>query len=106
MSVIHLDKKNFEEIVSSKTPVVIDFWAPWCGPCQMMGPVFEELAEEFKGKLQFAKVNVDEEIELASKFEVQGIPTLIVLKNKKEVERIVGFNPKATLKAKIDSILK
>ena len=105
MSVIHLSEENFEKVIESKTPVVIDFWAPWCGPCQMMGPVFEELSSEFKGKLQFAKVNVDDESIIASKFGIQGIPSLVVLKNGEEIGRIVGFNPKETLKHKLNSFL-
>ncbi|MAG39467.1 thioredoxin [Candidatus Pacearchaeota archaeon] len=103
MSVKELNKENAQETLStSGKPVVVDFWAPWCGPCKMMGPVFEKMSEEFGGKAVFAKINVDESQELAVPYGVQGIPTIIILKDGKEVERIVGFNPDL-LKEKINS---
>lgn len=107
MSTIKIDEKNFEkEIVKADNPVIIDFWAGWCGPCQMMGPVFEELSNEYEGKMAFAKINTDEESALASQFQIQGIPCLIVTKNGKEIDRITGFAPKDALKEKIDKILE
>jgi len=106
MTVIHLDEDNFEEEVrESAIPVVVDFWAPWCGPCQMMGPIFESVSADFAGKVKFAKLNVDELPEHASSFGVQGIPTLVVLKKNKEVGRIVGLLAKDALKQKIQSFL-
>ena len=102
----HVNNETFEkEVVQSDIPVIVDFWAAWCGPCQMMGPVFEELAGEYEDKLKFVKVSTEEAPEIAQKYGVQGIPSLIVMKNGEEVERIVGFNPKDALKQKIDSIL-
>ena len=106
MSLTHLDSSNFDkEVKKSKTPVIIDFWAPWCGPCQMMGPTFEELSNEYGGKLKFAKLNTDEQSEIANQFGIQGIPSLSILNKGKEVDRIVGFAPKEVLKEKIDAIL-
>ena len=94
MSVIHANSKNFEkEVKESDKMVVIDFWAPWCGPCQMMGPVFEELSDEM-ADVKFVKINTDEEPELAGQFRIQGIPCLYFMKNGEEVNRVVGFRPK------------
>jgi thioredoxin 1 len=100
-------EKYKTEVLKSKTPVLVDFYADWCGPCRMLGPVLEELSNDpdFKGNLQFAKINTEEYPELAQENNVQGIPCLIIFKNGKEANRIVGFAPKAVMKAKINSVL-
>lgn len=105
MSVTNLSADNFEEFLEGDLPIVVDFWAGWCGPCQMMGPVFENLSKEFSGKMKFAKVNVDEESSLSSKYGIQGIPCLIVFKKGEEFERIVGYNPEDSLREKLNSLI-
>lgn len=95
MNEIKITKENFEqEVMNSSVPVLIDFWATWCGPCQMIAPVIEEIANEANGELKVGKVNVDEESELASAFRVTSIPMLAVVKDKKVVNTAVGFMPK------------
>jgi len=107
MAITHVTPENFNEVVKqADLPVLVDFWAPWCGPCQMMGPVFEELSDEYAEKLSFAKLNTEDHPDLASQFGIQGIPCLIFMKGGKEVGRIVGFAPKDALKARIDDALK
>ena len=106
MSMIHINQGNFEkEIMKSDAPVIVDFWASWCGPCQMMGPVFEELSKQYKGKLKFAKLNTEEEPELAGMFGIRGIPTLIMVNQGKNIESLVGFRPKNALKTEIERIM-
>lgn len=98
MAEIILTSDNFEtEVIGSEIPVLVDFWAPWCGPCKMLGPVISQIAEENEGKVKVGKVNVDEEDELAERFGVQSIPTIILFKNGEEAARNVGFAPKAKL---------
>ena len=93
--VLNLSQENFEvEVLSSDMPVLVDFWAPWCGPCRMLGPVIEELAEEYAGRAKVCKVNVDDEMELASKFGVTSIPSLFVVKNGEITASKIGFAPK------------
>ncbi len=106
MAIVHITKENFDkEVTNNALPVLIDFWAPWCGPCQMMGPVFEELSDEYTGKIAFVKVNTEETPEFAMPFGIQGIPSLVLAKEGKELDRIVGFAPKEMLKAKIDEMV-
>ena len=94
MSALNINKNNFnEEVLNSEKPVLLDFWAPWCGPCRMVVPLVEEIAEE-RQDIKVGKVNVDEEPELARQFRVMSIPTLVVVKDGKAVKRSVGAKPK------------
>jgi thioredoxin 1 len=98
--------ENFEQVViKSENLVMVDFWATWCGPCKIVAPVVEELAKEYEGKVTFAKVNTDENSDLAGQYQIRGIPTLMFFKGGKTVETVVGAVPKAQLKSKIDALL-
>lgn len=98
MAEITLTAKNFEtEVLNSDKPVLVDFWAVWCGPCQMVGPVVEEIAEEYANKIKVGKVNVDEEPELAAAFGIESIPTLMVFKNGKAINMAVGYRDRAQI---------
>ena len=105
MAVEHLDEENFEEALGGKTPIIIDFWAPWCGPCRMMAPVFEDLSGDYAGKLRFGKLNTDESPSPAQRSSIMSIPCLILFKSGKEAGRIVGAMPKEVLRSKIDALL-
>lgn len=100
MAELKITRENFEnEVMKSDIPVLIDFWAPWCGPCRMMGPIIEQLAEEYEGKAKVGKVNVDEEGELSQAFGVMSIPTIVLVKDGKIVKQAVGARPKAEVEA-------
>jgi thioredoxin 1 len=96
--IVKLTKSNFEqEVINSDIPVFVDFWAQWCGPCRAVAPIVEELANDFEGKVKVAKVNVDEEGELAQKFKVMSIPTLMVFKGGEVSEKVIGARAKNEL---------
>lgn len=98
MSVIHLTSENFEkEVMEARVPVLIDFWASWCGPCKMMGPVVDQIAEDMGNSAKVCKLNIDEELELANKYNVMSIPTFLLVKDGKEVKRKIGAMPKEEL---------
>ena len=104
---IHITDTEFDQkVLRSAAPVVVDFWAPWCGPCKMIAPVLEKLAAEYDGKITVAKVNTDENPAWAMKYGVQGIPTLLFVKGGNVKDRIVGVVPAPVIKAKIDGLLK
>jgi thioredoxin 1 len=102
----HVNDKNFsQEVLSSDLPVLVDFWAAWCGPCRAISPIVEELAKEFTGKVKVTKLNVDENPAIPSQYGVRGIPTLILFKSGKVLDQIVGAVPKAKLVAMIEKAL-
>ncbi|MDD4192588.1 MAG: thioredoxin [Mangrovibacterium sp.] len=103
---IEVNDTNFEELVlQSKKPVLVDFWAEWCGPCRIVGPIVEELSRDYEGKLVVTKLDVDSNPETAMKFGIRNIPTLLFFKGGQVVDKHVGAAPKATLSAKVNSIL-
>ena len=98
MSELKITKENFEnEVLRSEKPVLLDFWADWCGPCRMLAPVIAEIAEEYAGTVKVGKVNVDEEIELAMQYRVSSIPTVLLFRNGKVAGTSIGYVPKAEL---------
>jgi len=104
---IHVSDAAFEKaVLQNKLPVVVDFWAPWCGPCKMVAPSLEKLAQEYGGKLIVAKVNTDDNPDYAMRYGVRGIPTMLFVKDGEEFDRIVGAAPYPMIKQKIDVMLK
>jgi len=103
MSEITITAQNFEsEVLNAQLPVLVDFWAEWCGPCRMLGPVIAQIAEEYVGKVKVGKVNVDQESSLAAQFGVASIPTVILFKNGQAVETMIGYRPKDAFTALLD----
>jgi len=102
---IHLKDSDFDKALEKHALILVDFWAPWCGPCNMIAPIIEELAAEYSGKMSFGKLNVDENPLTAKRFGIMGIPTLILFKNGKEASRIVGVVPKTYIKKEIEKHL-
>lgn len=102
---VNVTNENFEkEVVKSDKPTIVDFWASWCGPCQMLAPILSEIAEQYKDKVKVCKVNVDEEQELARRFNIASIPTLIIFKDEAIVKSTVGFRSKEELESIINNL--
>ena len=103
---IAVSDSSFDQtVLQAKQPVLVDFWAPWCGPCRMVAPVVDELAKEYAGKVTFAKVDVDQNPKTASSYGIMSIPTLLIFKEGKPVSHLVGFRPKDELKKNLDAAL-
>lgn len=106
MSEIQLSDASFDgEVVKSSQPVMVDFWAPWCGPCRMLSPLVEELSKEYDGKIKVGKVNTDDNAQVATKYRISSIPTLLFFKGGKVVDQLVGVHPKPEIKKRLDALL-
>jgi thioredoxin 1 len=103
--IVTLTQENFaQQALESQTPVLVDFWAEWCGPCKMIAPLLDELADEYSGKIKIGKVNIDEQQELATKYGIRAIPTLLLINKGQVAEQMVGAKSKRDLKASLDKI--
>ncbi|MGB9676514.1 MAG: thioredoxin [Candidatus Bathyarchaeales archaeon] len=102
----HLTDSNFDSIINKNALALIDFWAPWCGPCRALAPTIDELCKEYAGKILIGKLNVDENPQTAERFQIFSIPTLVLMKNGKEVDRIVGLVPKSSIEAILNKHLR
>lgn len=106
-NVVELTSANWEqEVLNSSQPVLVDFWAPWCGPCRMLAPTIEELANEYAGRVKVAKLNIDDNQDIASQYGISSIPTVMVFKNGQMVERVVGLNPKQRFVEILERVLQ
>jgi thioredoxin 1 len=106
-TVIEITDKNFKkEVLDSSLPVEVDFWAPWCGPCMMVSPIYDKLAEEYKGKFKFCKINVDENQKVASQYNINSIPMQMFFKKGGKVDEILGAVPEEMIREKVEEILK
>lgn len=104
-NIVTLTQANFNnEVLQSQDPVLVDFWAEWCGPCKMLGPILDELAEEYNGRVRIGKVNIDEHQELAAQYGIRSIPTLLLFKKGQVAEQLVGLRSKRDLKASFDRL--
>lgn len=104
---LQLTDASFDkDVLKSSLPVLVDFWAPWCGPCRMLGPIVEEIAKEYEGKVVVGKMNTDDNPNVASKFNISAIPSMLFFKGGQVVEQMVGVHSKKDIKAKLDALLK
>jgi thioredoxin 1 len=106
LSVVVNDANFKQEVLDSKVPVLVDFWAEWCGPCRQVGPVLDELAQEFNGKVKVTKLNIDESQQTVGQFRIRSIPTLLFFKDGNVVKQLIGAYPKARLKTELEEVLK
>jgi thioredoxin len=107
MGAFHVTDKDFDkEVINSEIPVLVDCWAEWCGPCRMVGPVIDKLADEYKGKFKITKLNVDENRATSTKYQIQSIPTMMIFVKGEVVDGLVGAHPEASIKAKLDKYIK
>lgn len=103
---LDINDNTFEsEVINSQELTVVDFWAPWCGPCRKLGPVLDEIAQDFEGKIKVVKLNTDENLKTAKEYSVSGLPTLLIFKEGQAVERLVGLVPKSTISTNIEKHL-
>ncbi len=106
MAIVYVDETNFEdEVIASDMPIVADFFAEWCNPCRILGPIFENMSEKFEGKIKFVEINIDEAQEIAEKYTVMSIPTLLIFKGGEVVDTLVGLQDEESLEEKLKSLI-